>query len=131
MVYRCLRAAEKLSEKGVEVMVVNARFAKPLDKELILGVIRNHKVIMTVEDHVLMGGFGSAVLELAADEREDTRKIVRLGIPDQFIEHGPRNLILKNLGLDEDGIANTFIEAHERTDNNNPFTKAGKRSLAV
>lgn len=130
MVYRCLRAAEKLSEKGLEVMVVNARFAKPLDKELILGVIRNHKVIMTVEDHALMGGFGSAVLELAADEREDTRKIVRLGIPDQFIEHGPRNLILKNLGLDEDGIANKFIEVHERTDNN-PFTKAGTRSLAV
>jgi len=77
MVYPCLQAAEKLSEKGTEVTVVNARFAKPLDKELILELVRNHKLLVTVEDHVLMGGFGSAVLELVSDEREDSSKIVR------------------------------------------------------
>ncbi len=131
MVYRCMRAAEKLSEKGIEVMVINARFAKPLDRELILEVIRNYRVILTAEDHALMGGFGSAVLELAVDEREDANKIVRLGIPDRFIEHGPRDLILKNLGLDEDGIARKFIESCERIDRNNSFAKVGKRSLTV
>ena len=131
MVYRCLQAAEKLSGKGVEVTVVNARFAKPLDKELILELVRNHKLIITVEDHVLMGGFGSAVLELVSDEKEDTGKIVRMGIPDRFVEHGPRNLILKNLGLDENGIADKFIATLELMDIHSSFTKAGKRSLTV
>ncbi|MEK6559077.1 MAG: 1-deoxy-D-xylulose-5-phosphate synthase [Planctomycetota bacterium] len=131
MVYPCLRAAEKLSEKGTEVTVVNARFAKPLDKELILELVRNHKLLVTVEDHVLMGGFGSAVLELVSDEREDSSKIVRMGIPDRFIEHGPRNLILKNLGLDKDGIADKFIVTLELMDIHSSFNKTGKRRLPV
>ncbi|MEK6636070.1 MAG: 1-deoxy-D-xylulose-5-phosphate synthase [Planctomycetota bacterium] len=131
MVYPCLQAAEKLSEKGTEVTVVNARFAKPLDKELILELVRNHKLLVTVEDHVLMGGFGSAVLELVSDEREDSSKIVRMGIPDRFIEHGPRNLILKNLGLDKDGIADKFIVTLELMDIHSSFNKTGKRRLPV
>ncbi|MDO8142032.1 MAG: 1-deoxy-D-xylulose-5-phosphate synthase [Candidatus Brocadiales bacterium] len=131
MVYRCLHAAEKLSEKGIEVTVVNARFAKPLDKTLILDLVRNHKLIATVEDHALMGGFGSAVLELVTEEREDAGKIVRMGIPDRFMEHGPRNLILKNIGLDEDGIADKFIATLELMDIHSSFTKAGNRRLTV
>lgn len=131
MVYRCLQAAEKLSEKGIEVTVVNARFAKPLDKELILRLVRDHKLIITVEDHVLMGGFGSTVLELVSDEKEDIGKIVRMGIPDRFIEHGPRNLILKNIGLDEDGIADKFIATLGFMDIHNTFAKTGKRRLTV
>ena len=131
MVYPCLQAAEKLSEKGTEVTVVNARFAKPLDKELILELVRNHKLLVTVEDHVLMGGFGSAVLELVSDEREDSSKIVRMGIPDRFIEHGPRNLILKNLGLDKEGIADKFIATLELMDIHSSFNKTGKRRLTV
>ena len=131
MVYRCLHAAEKLSEKGIEVTVVNARFAKPLDKALILDLVRNYKLIATVEDHALMGGFGSAVLELVTEEREDAGKIVRMGIPDRFMEHGPRNLILKNIGLDEDGIADNFIATLELMDIHSSFTKAGNRRLTV
>lgn len=131
MVYRCLHAAEKLSEKGVEVTVVNARFAKPLDKALILDLVRNHKLIVTVEDHALMGGFGSAVIELVTEEREDAGKVIRMGIPDRFIEHGPRNLILKNIGLDEDGIADKFIATLELMDIHSSFTKAGNRRLTV
>ncbi|NUO09249.1 MAG: 1-deoxy-D-xylulose-5-phosphate synthase [Candidatus Brocadia sp.] len=131
MVYRCLQAAEKLSEKGIEVTVVNARFAKPLDRELILELVRNHKLIITVEDHALMGGFGSAVLELVSDEKEDAGKIIRMGIPDRFMEHGPRNFILKNIGLDENGIADKFIETFEFMDVHSSFTKTGKRRLTV
>ena len=131
MVYRCLHAAEKLGEKGIEVTVVNARFAKPLDKALILDLVRNHKLIVTVEDHALMGGFGSAVLELVTEEREDAGKVVRMGIPDRFMEHGSRNLILKNIGLDEDGIADKFIATLELMDIHSSFTKAGNRRLTV
>ncbi len=131
MVYRCLHAAEKLSERGIEVTVVNARFAKPLDRALILDLVRNHKLIATVEDHALMGGFGSAVLELVTEEREDAGKIVRMGIPDRFIEHGSRNLMLKNIGLDEEGIADKFIATLELMDIHRSFTKAGNRRLTV
>ena len=131
MVYRCQHAAEKLSARGIEVTVVNARFAKPLDKELILELVRNHRLIITVEDHALMGGFGSAVLELVSDEREDVNKILRMGIPDRFIEHGPRDLMLKNMGLDEEGIADKFVAALELMDINSSLTKAGKRRLSV
>lgn len=131
MVYRCLQAAEKLSEKGIEVTVVNARFVKPLDKELILELIRNHKLIITAEDHALMGGFGSAVLELVSDERENVNKILRMGIPDCFIEHGPRNLMLKNIGLDEGGIADKFITTLDLMNIRGSFTKTGKQRLSV
>jgi len=131
MVCRCMLAAEKLSEKGVEVTVVNARFAKPLDKELILRLVRTNKLILTVEDHVLMGGFGSAVLELVSEEGENVNKIVRAGIPDRFMEHGPRNLILKNIGLDEDGIAEKFIAMLDLLDMRGSFPKAGKQHLTV
>lgn len=131
MVCRCMLAAEKLSEKGVEVTVVNARFAKPLDNELILRLVRNNKLILTVEDHVLMGGFGSAVLELVSEEGENVNKIVRAGIPDRFMEHGPRNLILKNIGLDENGIAEKFIAMLDLLDMRGSFPKAGKQRLTV
>ncbi|OQZ04506.1 MAG: 1-deoxy-D-xylulose-5-phosphate synthase [Candidatus Brocadia sp. UTAMX1] len=131
MVYRCMQAAEKLNKKGIDVTVVNARFAKPLDKELILRLVRNNKLILTVEDHALMGGFGSAVLELVSDAGENLNKIMRAGIPDRFMEHGPRNLILKNIGLDEDGIAGRFIAMLGLADVRDSFISAGKRRLTV
>ncbi|HHT9125096.1 MAG TPA: 1-deoxy-D-xylulose-5-phosphate synthase [Candidatus Brocadiia bacterium] len=105
MVYPSMDAANRLSEQGIEVTVINARFAKPLDKTTILNAVREYPVIVTVEDHCLLGGFGSAVLELVSDYGGDGRKIVRLGIPDRFVEHGPRDVILKSLGLDAEGIA--------------------------
>ncbi len=131
MVYRCMQAAEKLSEKGIEVTVVNARFAKPLDKELILYLVRKHKLILTAEDHALMGGFGSAVLELVSDERENVNKIIRMGIPDRFMEHGPRDLILKNIGLDADGITDRFVATLDLMDMHGSFAKSANRSVTV
>jgi 1-deoxy-D-xylulose-5-phosphate synthase len=105
MVYPSMEAAKRLSEQGIEVAVINARFAKPLDKTTILNAVKEYPVVLTVEDHCLLGGFGSAVLELVSDCGEETKKIVRLGIPDRFIEHGPRDTMLKILGLDAEGIA--------------------------
>ncbi len=131
MVQRCLQAAEQLSGKGFEATVVNARYAKPIDKKLILSLVRKHKLILTVEDHALAGGFGSAVLEMVSDEKEDAGKIVRMGIPDRFMEHGPREVILKNLGLDADGIADTFIASLDLTEIKGSFANTGKRHLAV
>jgi 1-deoxy-D-xylulose-5-phosphate synthase len=113
-VYPSFQAAEKLNREGIEATVINARFAKPLDKALILEVVKNHPFVLTVEDHSLAGGFGSAVLEMLSEEGEDVRKVRRLGIPDRFIEHGSREMLLRILGLDSEGIYKRFTLEMEK-----------------
>ncbi len=104
---RCLAAAEQLRDEGLDVGVVNARFVKPLDTETILRAVRECGFVVTVEEAALAGGFGSAVLEAAADAGLDTSCIRRLGVPDHFVEHGERDELLADLGLDVEGIAST------------------------
>ena len=101
----CLQAAQVLRKEGIQVGVVNARFIKPLDAEVVLRPVRDCRFVVTVEEAALMGGFGSAVLEAASDAGLDTSRVRRLGIPDQFIEHGERHELLADLGLDAAGIA--------------------------
>jgi 1-deoxy-D-xylulose-5-phosphate synthase len=110
----CLRAAQKLREEGLDVGVVNARFAKPIDREMVLRALTDSSFVVTVEEAALMGGFGSAVLETAAELGLDASRIKRLGIPDQFIEHGERGELLADLGLDAAGIAKTCREIADR-----------------
>lgn len=105
-----IEAAEKLSKDGIEATVINARFVKPLDMDLICDVIENHQVVITVEDHMLAGGFGSSIMESIPDHLLGSCKIVRLGIPDIFVEAGVRKVILKNLGLDAAGLYNRVME---------------------
>lgn len=104
-VYPALQAAEMLKEKGVFAGVVNARFVKPLDAELILSVARSTGRIVTVEENALQGGFGSAVLELLSDSGLHDVRVKRLGIPDRYIEHGSQAQLRKDLGIDAEGIA--------------------------
>jgi 1-deoxy-D-xylulose-5-phosphate synthase len=101
----CLKAAELLREDGINVGVVNARFVKPLDNDVMLRAIRECEFVVTVEEAALMGGFGSAVVEAATDAGLNTSHVRRLGIPDRFIEHGERSDLLADLGLDAAGIA--------------------------
>jgi 1-deoxy-D-xylulose-5-phosphate synthase len=101
----CVKAAELLAEEGINVGVINARFAKPLDSDTILRAMRECGFVVTVEEGALMGGFGSAVLELAADAGLNTSHVRRCGIPDKFIEHGERGELLADLGLNPAGIA--------------------------
>ena len=100
----CVKAAQKLRQEGYDVGVINARFAKPLDRGTILKALRESSLVVTVEEGTLEGGFGSAVLEAANAAGIDTRSLIRLGIPDRFIEHGERGELLADLGLDVDGI---------------------------
>src|SRR5262249_44870526 len=100
----CLAAAEKLEDEGIDVGLINARFVKPLDGETILPAIERAGFVLTVEEAALMGGFGSAVLEAAAEDGVPMARVRRLGIPDRFIEHAERNELLSDLGLDEAGI---------------------------
>jgi 1-deoxy-D-xylulose-5-phosphate synthase len=103
----CVRAADRMRQDGLDVGVVNARFVKPIDKELLERALRECPFIVTVEEGCLMGGFGSAVLEAAADLGLDSSRIKRLGIPDRFIEHAERAELLAELGLDQLGIIAT------------------------
>ncbi len=105
LVSDCLEAAKTLGAEGIDVGVVNVRFAKPLDRDVILRAVRDCRFVVTVEEAALMGGFGSAVLEAAADAGMNASHIRRLGIPDRFIEHGERGELLADLGLDAAGIA--------------------------
>jgi 1-deoxy-D-xylulose-5-phosphate synthase len=103
MVEPAMEAAKRLEKSGTDAGVVNARFVKPLDEELIIGeAVRTGKVL-TVEEGALQGGFGSAVMELF-EERGLNVMVKRLGAPDRFIEHGGQTELLSELGLDANGI---------------------------
>jgi 1-deoxy-D-xylulose-5-phosphate synthase len=113
-VHPALKAAEILKERGISASVINARFVKPLDRELILCEASRTGCLVTVEENALQGGFGSAVLELLEEEKITDVRIKRLGIPDRFIEHGSQAQLRKDLGLDAEGIASaveSFITA--------------------
>jgi 1-deoxy-D-xylulose-5-phosphate synthase len=105
MVEHAIKARQILLREGLEVAVANARFAKPVDVELASSLVRNHPWVLTVEDHAAMGGFGSAVLEALSLRGEETSRIRMHAIPDHWIQHGDRDLLLKLLFLDSDGIA--------------------------
>jgi 1-deoxy-D-xylulose-5-phosphate synthase len=103
-VYPSLRAAEKLEEEGIHAAVINCRFLKPLDGELICQWAKRTGRVLTVEENVLQGGFGSAVLELFEEKGIFSIQVKRLGIPDLFVEHGPQSLLRAKYEIDEDGI---------------------------
>ncbi|MDO7786401.1 1-deoxy-D-xylulose-5-phosphate synthase [Desulforamulus aquiferis] len=109
MVPEAIQAAEILHAKGVRATVINARFIKPLDQELIIKYAKVIKNIVTIEEHVLMGGFGSAVIELLESEGINDVAIKCIGLPDRFIEHGKQDILRANYGLTADGIVETVM----------------------
>jgi len=100
-----IKAAALMRDEGLEVAVINARFVKPLDSELLLDRIERAAWTVTLEENALPTGFGSAVLELVSDAGLAAGPIRRLGLPDRFVEHGDRGELLADLGLDAAGVA--------------------------
>ncbi|MEI8181249.1 MAG: 1-deoxy-D-xylulose-5-phosphate synthase [Desulfomonile sp.] len=105
MVVRSVEAARILAEEGISIAVLDARFVKPLDADLILSKASQVGRVVTVEEGILAGGFGSAVLELLSDHGLEAVKVCRVGIPDAFVGHGTREELLVDLGLTGHGIA--------------------------
>src|SRR5262249_28743571 len=103
---------EKLRAEGIQVGVINARFAKPLDRDTLLKAVEQLPFVVTVEEGTLEGGFGSALLEAANAAGLDTRGVKRLGIPDRFVEHAERGELLADLGLDVNGICAAVRRLH-------------------
>lgn len=114
MVYPALEAADELEKDNIDATVINARFVKPLDSELILMLAQTNRLIVTVEEAYLAGGFGSAVMELLEENGMlDSIKVVRMGVPDRIITHGDPKLLLAKYGLDADGIYTKVKETIE------------------
>jgi 1-deoxy-D-xylulose-5-phosphate synthase len=135
LVTEALRAADLLAERGMWVGVLNARFVKPLDEAALSRALAEHPLLVTVEDHFLSGGFGSAVLEFAAELSGPQARIVRLGVPDRFVEHASRRRQLEEVGLSAASIADRVCReitgrCLSRSYSCSPIqpAKAGKRS---
>jgi 1-deoxy-D-xylulose-5-phosphate synthase len=105
-------AVAAIKELGVSATVVNARFVKPMDEELILKEARQHGHILTVEEAQVKGGFGSAVLELL-NVHEVRTLVTMVGIPDQFIEHGKPAIQKKLAGIDKEAIKTTIASIYQ------------------
>jgi 1-deoxy-D-xylulose-5-phosphate synthase len=112
MVDFSLRAAKILEEQGISVQVENMRFVKPLDEKRLQTLAQKFPLMVTVEDNVVAGGFGTAVLEVVSGLPSETR-VLRLGLPDAFVEHGAVNILFEKLGLNPQGIAKSVKEALE------------------
>jgi 1-deoxy-D-xylulose-5-phosphate synthase len=110
-VYPCVQVADRLEKDfGIRASVVNARFVKPIDEELILRMARRCPNLVTVEENVAMGGFGAAVLECLADHEMTGVRVKRIACPDKFIEHGGQPELRRDHGLDQEGILKTILK---------------------
>ena len=110
MVALALEAARELTSKGIEATVVNARFAKPLDAELIIDLAKGIKHLVTVEENALSGGFGNSVVSLLQESGVSDVQVKSIGIPDEFVEQGSQAVLRSKYGLDAKGIARQVLE---------------------
>jgi 1-deoxy-D-xylulose-5-phosphate synthase len=113
LAWQSMEAAKLLEAEGLNVAVVDARFCKPLDGAMLERVFGKGAPVITVEDHAAINGFGTAVVEHAAEKRYDTRLVTRLGLPDRFIKFASRPEQLAEVGLDAAGIARSVRAAIE------------------
>ena len=115
-VMEALAAHDLLADQGVQATVVDCRFVKPLDVSLAVDLARQIPRILTIEENVRQGGFGSAVLEAFNDAGLNSVAVERIGLPDAFVEHGPQSLLRKLYGLNAAAIARTACRFLEQND---------------
>ena len=109
MITPALEAAEELAARGIQATVVDGRFAKPLDRDLITDIARHIKNMVTVEENVLSGGFGSRVSALLQEKKLSDVQVKSIGIPDEFVEHGTQAILRAKYSLDKEGILNQTL----------------------
>jgi 1-deoxy-D-xylulose-5-phosphate synthase len=113
-----IEAAESLREHDIEPTVCDARFAKPLDRELLHSLASSHELLVTVEENVLAGGFGSAVLEHLSDSGTlaGGPALIRFGLPDRYVTHGKPDLLHEEVGLTAARVTERVLGALDRSD---------------
>ncbi len=99
-----MKARAELAKENIDIEVVNARFVKPLDAELLKDVFSRHKKVITLEDNVITGGFGSAILEFMNQQKINYVDVIVHGLPDKFVEHGTPDELFRDLKLDAAGV---------------------------
>jgi 1-deoxy-D-xylulose-5-phosphate synthase len=117
MVAVALQAAERLARRGIEVGVINARFLKPLDRELLKQLAGRQRLLVTMEENTLSGGFGALVSGTLTDmgwPATARQQLMRIGLPDGFVEHGERQALLEMVGLTADRVAGQLLRALRR-----------------
>ncbi|CAN5733299.1 1-deoxy-D-xylulose-5-phosphate synthase [soil metagenome] len=129
MVGPAVDAAVMLEKDGIDATVVNARFVKPIDEKMLMEIAETHRLIVTVEEAYLSGGFGSAVIEaLELHGLQDKVKVMRLGVPDRIVTHGDAQLLLAKYDLDADGI---YQRTRQQTEALGQKSASRKRLRAV
>ncbi len=113
------KAQKILKDQGISATVINARFVKPLDEKLLTEYAIKIKKIITVEEHVLDGGFGSAVVEMLIDNGISNFKLKRIGIKNRFVEHGPQDVLKHDYHIDHNAIINAALKLHGNKLNGN------------
>ena len=128
MVAPALEAAQELASKGIEATVVNARFAKPLDSELIADVASYTRRLVTVEENALSGGFGSSVVQLLRQSGISDIQVKSIGIPDEFVEQGTQAILRSKYGLDAKGITKQVLALFPNRDSTSLLTEIARGS---
>jgi len=109
-VHTAIQAGKRLAESGISARVVNARFIKPLDSDLVIESAQRTGRIITIEENARAGGFGSAVAECLLDASMDNVRLRRLGLPDRFIEHGSQEILREGIGLTVDALVREALD---------------------
>jgi len=126
MVAPALEAAQELASNGIEATVVNARFIKPLDSELVINLAKHIKRMVTVEENVLNGSFGSSVIRLLQESGMNNIQVKSIGLPDEFVEQGAQSVIRSKYGLDAKGIAQQVLILFPHHDSNSLLKVKGE-----
>lgn len=114
MVETAKLAAEHLRAKGISVGIVNGRFIKPLDQAALLEASKKVKLIVTIEENALCGGYGEGIISyLNQENRLGDCRVLNLGIPDEFVSHGKREFLLRDIRLDEDSLVERILTAYQ------------------
>jgi 1-deoxy-D-xylulose-5-phosphate synthase len=106
-VYPSLSAAAELAEEGIQCTIINGRFIKPMDINMLIDIAASIKRILTVEENTVIGGFGSGVMEILSEEKLDA-VVRRIGVPDSFLPHGSQGVLRKMVGISTEGIKSTI-----------------------
>ncbi|MBN1999529.1 1-deoxy-D-xylulose-5-phosphate synthase, partial [candidate division KSB1 bacterium] len=120
VLYQAIEAAKYFN--NLSIKIINARYVKPLDREMLTRVAARYQLVITLEEGTVMGGLGSAVAEFFAACKAKNIELIRLGVPDYFIRHGSKDVLMREIGLDKEGI----IKAIE---NSAAFPKMNKSSF--
>lgn len=110
LVATAVKVREQLKNSGYSVSLINIRFIKPFDMNLINEIIKTHKIIVTMEENVKTGGFGQSIAQYLSEYGFEQVKLVNVSIPDCFVEHGDVDLLKQNIGLDENSIVERIIK---------------------